>query len=420
MTRFEVFASITTLAAVFSWVNHRWVRLPTTIGLMVIAMLSSLGLVALHATGVFRGDPLVPLIRDFDFHDVLLNGMLGAMLFAGAIHLDLDELLSQKWAIALLATGSVVLSTLIVGGCAWLVFRALGLGAPFIYCLLFGALISPTDPIAVGAILRQAGVPRSLSIKITGESLFNDGFGVVVFLVILGVATAGEQASARHVAELFAREVFGGLLYGAAVGYATYRMLKSVDHYQVEILLTLALVTGGYALAQRLHVSGPLAMVVAGLMVGNQGRALAMSPRTQERLDSFWELVDDFLNAMLFVLIGVEVVVLDFAPSFVVAGLVLIPLILAARWISVGAPITLLRILRRAVTPHAVTLLTWSGLRGGISVALALSLPRGGHHDLIVTVTYIVVAFSIVVQGLTVGPLARRLASAQAPRGSRT
>lgn len=410
MTPFELFATIATLAAIFTWVNHRSVRLPTTIGLLVITMLSSLGLVALHAAGLFRADPLVPAIRDFDFHDVLLNGMLGALLFAGALHLQVDDLLEQKWAIALLATGSVVLSTLIVGGASWLVFRWFGLGVPFVYCLLFGALISPTDPIAVGAILQQAGVPKSLNIKITGESLFNDGFGVVVFLVILGIATAGEEATFTHIATLFAQEVLGGLAYGAAIGYVTYRMLKSVDNYQVEILLTIALVTGGYALAQRLHVSGPLAMVVAGLMVGNQGRAFAMSERTQERLDSFWELVDDFLNAMLFVLIGIEVVVLEFASSFIFAGLILIPVILLARWISVGLPIALLRFLRGLVSPHAIKLLTWGGLRGGISVALALSLPKGGYHDLLVTVTYIVVAFSIIVQGLTVGPLARRLA----------
>ncbi|MEP7026964.1 MAG: sodium:proton antiporter [Candidatus Eisenbacteria bacterium] len=409
MTPFEVFASITTLAALFSWINHRWVHLPQTIGLLAITMVSSLAIVILHATGVFVGDPLVPLIRNLDFHDTLLNGMLGAMLFAGALHLQVDDLLEQKWAILLLATGSVVLSTLIVGGGSWLVFRMFGLGVPFLYCLLFGALISPTDPIAVSAILRGAGVPHSLYVKITGESLFNDGVGVVVFLVIFGIATTGAEATAGHVLYLFAEEVFGGLLYGAIVGYVAYRLLKSVDQYKVEILITLALVTGGYALAQRIHVSGPLAMVVAGLMVGNQGRALAMSPRTRERLDSFWELADDFLNAVLFVLIGVEVVVLEFAPAFIVAGLVLIPLILLARWTSVSIPITILRALRRPVSPHAIKLLTWSGLRGGISVALALSLPAGGHHDLIVLVTYVVVAFSILVQGLTVDPLARRL-----------
>ena len=417
MTAFEVFATITTLAGLFSWFNYRWVRLPTTIGLLAIAMLSSVGLVVLHATGVIHGDPLVPAIRNVDFHEVLLNGMLGALLFAGAIHLQLDDLLKQKWAILLLATVGVALSTLMVGGAAWMVFHGLGLGVPFIHCLLFGALISPTDPIAVGSILRRAGIPKSLHVKITGESLFNDGFGVVVFLIILGIATAGEEATVLHVAELFAVEVLGGLAYGAVVGYLTYRMLKSVDHYQVEILLTLALVTGGYALAQRLHISGPLAMVVAGLLVGNHGRAFAMSEKTQARLDSFWELVDEFLNAILFVLIGVEVVILELAPGFLIAGVLLIPLILLARWISVGLPITLLRVLRRAVSPHAIKLLTWSGLRGGISVALALSLPAGGHHDLLVTVTYVVVAFSIIVQGLTVGPLARHLANHDTVRG---
>ena len=418
MTPFEVIAAITTLSGLFSWINHRWLKLPTTIGLLVIAMISSLTLVLLHAIGLLSVQLLVPMVRDIDFQGTLLNGMLGALLFAGALHLKVDDLLSQKWAIALLATGSVVLSTLLVGVASWGVFRLLGPGVPFLQCLLFGALISPTDPIAVGAILRQAGVPRSLNIKITGESLFNDGFGVVVFLVILGIASAGEAITFQHVAMLFLEEVLGGLAYGALVGYVTYRMLKTVDQYQVEILLTLALVTGGYALAQRLHVSGPLAMVVAGLMIGNQGRAFAMSARTQERLDAFWELVDDFLNAMLFVLIGVEVVVLEFSPVTLIAGLVLIPLILAARGVSVSLPVLLLRSLRRAVSPHAIKLLTWSGLRGGISVALALSLPAGGHHDLIVTVTYIVVAFSIIVQGLTVGPLARRLAkSDQSPAG---
>lgn len=409
MTTFEVFASLTTLAAVFSWVNLRWVRLPPTIGLMAIAMSSSLGLVAIHSLGAFAGDPLLPGVRDFDFHEVLLNGMLGAMLFAGAIHLQVDDLLSQKWPIALLATGSVVLSTLIVGGASWLLFGAFGFGVPLLHCMLFGALISPTDPIAVGALLQKAGVPKSLHIKITGESLFNDGFGVVVFVLILSLLAPGAELSAGHVVKLFAEEVLGGLAYGFVLGYVAYRMLKSVDHYQVEILITLAVVTGGYALAQRLHVSGPLAMVVAGLMVGNQGRAFAMSERTQQRLDNFWELVDDFLNAVLFVLIGIEVVVLELAPSFVAVGLLLIPVALAARFVSVGAPIMLLRSLRSPVSPHAIKLLTWGGLRGGISVALALSLPKGGHHDLLVTVTYIVVAFSILVQGLTVAPLASRL-----------
>jgi len=416
VTPFEVFATITTLAGLFSWINHRWIRLPTTIGLMVISMGASLALVMLHALGRFQADPLIPVLRGVDFHDALLNGMLGALLFAGALHLKLDDLLSQKWAIAILATGSVVISTLIVGIGSWAIFHLFGIAIPFVYCLLFGALISPTDPIAVGAILRKAGVPRSLGIKITGESLFNDGFGVVIFVLVLGVATAGEAASFSHVVRLFVTEAGGGILYGLVVGWIVYRLLKEVDQYDVEILITLGLVTGGYALAHRLHVSGPLAMVVAGLMIGNQGRVYAMSARTQERLDSFWELVDNFLNAVLFVLIGLEVVLLDYAPLALVAGFLLIPLVLTARWISVGIPITLLRRLRLAVSPHAVKILTWGGLRGGISVALALSVPPGKYYDLILTGTYIVVAFSIIVQGLSTGRLARRWTAAPAPR----
>jgi len=416
MTTFELAATLITLAGVFSWVNHRWVRLPTTIGLLVIAMVSSLALVALHAVGVFEGAEVLPLIRGLDFQEVLLDGMLGALLFAGAIHLRVADLLEYKWAILMLATGSVVLSTLIVGAAAYGVFAALGLPVTFMECLLFGALISPTDPVAVGAILRRAGVPRSLDLKLSGESLFNDGFGVVVFLVVLALSRSGEPVTASHVAALFAEEVLGGIAYGIVVGYALYRMLKSVDHYQVEILLTLAFVTGGYALAQRMHVSGPLAMVVAGLMVGGVGREYAMSDVTQQRLDSFWELVDDFLNAMLFVLIGAEVVVLEFAPRALAAGFLMIPICLGARFVSVGVPVSILRVLRQAVSRRAVTLLTWSGLRGGISVALALSLPAGGAHDLLVTATYVVVAFSIIVQGLTVGPLAKRLLGEEATR----
>jgi len=268
---------------------------------------------------------------------------------------------------------------------------------------------------AITTLAGASGVPRTLGVKITGESLFNDGFGVVIFVLVLGVASAGEEATLAHIARLFLMEAGGGILYGLVTGWIAYRLLKEVDQYDVEILITLGLVTGGYALAHRLHVSGPLAMVVAGLMIGNHGRVYAMSPRTQERLDAFWELVDNFLNAVLFVLIGLEVVLLDYAPLTLVAGFLMVPLVLTARWISVGIPISLLRWLRLAVSPHAVKILTWGGLRGGISLALALSIPPGKYYDLILTSTYIVVAFSIIVQGLTTGPVARRLNAAVAP-----
>jgi len=407
MTIFDVVAGLTTLAALFGWVNHRFIRLPTTIGLMVISIGFSLGLVFASRFGVHLEEPMRQLLAGIDFDDALLNGMLGALLFAGALHIDLASLTKQRGVIALLATVGVLVSTVVVGTLAHLV---LGRDVPLAYCLLFGALISPTDPIAVGAILRKVGLPASLLTKISGESLFNDGVGVVVFLVLLEIAAGGGAVGPRAVVELVALEVVGGLVYGALLGWVVYRMLKSVDNYQVEILLTLGLVTGGYALAHHLHLSGPLAMVVAGLLIGNQGRSFAMSDQTRERLDAFWELVDEFLNALLFVLIGIEVLVLDVGSAAVIAGLILIPVVLLARWVSVAGPITLMR-RHRKFSPGAVGILTWSGLRGGISVALALSLPQGGPRDLFITVTYVVVVFSIVVQGLTIGPFARRLAA---------
>ncbi len=412
MNTFDLVALLVTLAAVFGWTNHRFLRLPATIGLLVLSMIFTLALVALGKAGIADLGFLVAALEAVDLDEALLKGMLGALLFAGALHINLDDLRENKWVISLLASAGVITSTFLVGSCAWWLFGWLGLEVPFLVCLVFGALISPTDPIAVGAILRKAGVPKSLLVKITGESLFNDGVGVVLFLVIVEVAGLGQGhggVTPPQVLKLLGIEVVGGFLFGGILGWVVYRMLKAVDAYQVEILLTLALVTGGYALAQALHVSGPLAMVVAGLLIGNRGRALAMSERTVQRLDSFWELSDDFLNSVLFVMIGIEVLILDLAPGFLLAGIMAIPLILGARFVSVGFPVRLLKRFR-SFSPHAVKILTWSGLRGGISVALALSLPQGEYRDLLVAVTYVVVTFSIVVQGLTVGPLARKLA----------
>lgn len=374
-------------------------------------MVFSLSLVALGKWGWADLQFLVSALEGVDFDEALLNGMLGALLFAGALHIDINDLRDNRWVISLLATAGVVVSTVLVGAGAWFVFGGMELDVPVVYCLLFGALISPTDPIAVGAILRKAGVPKSLLVKITGESLFNDGVGVVLFLLILGTAGAGhggEHVGVAQVLNLLVLEVLGGFLFGGLLGWLVYRMLRAVDAYQVEILLTLALVTGGYAFAQRLHVSGPLAMVVAGLLIGNRGRALAMSEKTVAHLDSFWELADEFLNAVLFVMIGIEILLLEFPPGVLGAGLLSIPLVLLARWVSVGVPVQVLKRIR-TFSPHAVKILTWSGLRGGISVALALSLPPGPIRDILLTVTYVVVTFSIVVQGLTVGPVARRL-----------
>ncbi len=423
MDTFNLLATLISLAAVFAWLNHRYLHLPATIGVMVISMLFSLSLVALGSFGIAVSGGLIRTVEGFNFSEALLHGMLGALLFAGSLHMDLDDLRTGRGVITTLATGGVLLSTAVVGGGAFLLFRATGLEVPIAYCFLFGALISPTDPIAVGAILQKAGLPNSLHTKITGESLFNDGVGVVLFILILEIATGGAGYGVAHggeatmlergawnILELVATEVGGGLLFGALLGWVVYQMLARVDHYQVEILLTLAVVTGGYSLAQALHISGPLAMVVAGLLVGNHGRTFAMSPGVVERLDSFWELVDEFLNSVLFVMIGLEVLVLDVNLRIFAATLAMIPLVVLARWVSVGIPVSALPRFR-ASNPHAVKILTWSGLRGGISVALALSLPLGPTRDLLVAVTYGVVIFSIVVQGLSVGPVVRRLSS---------
>jgi CPA1 family monovalent cation:H+ antiporter len=408
MTPFDVVAVLTTMAAVFAWVNHRYVRLPTTIGLMSISLVLSLVLVVLERQGLASAEVFVSFVESIDFDEAVLQGMLGALLFAGALHLELEDLIEQRGVIAVLATAGVLVSTAVVGLLVMPLWGALGFAVPLASCLLFGAIVSPTDPIAVAAILKKAGVPGTLMAKISGESLFNDGVGVVVFLFLAGVASGVEEASGAVAVELFAVEVLGGLAFGGLLGWVSYRMLRSVDHYTVEILLTLAIVTGGYALANHLHLSGPLAMVVAGLFLGNRGRALAMSEHTRERLDGFWELADEFLNAVLFVLIGVEVVAVAFDGRAVLAGAIAIPVALVARWISVGLPVTALRALR-PFTPHAIKVLTWSGLKGGISVALALSLPAGPHRELIVTATYVVVCFSILVQGLSVGAFVKRL-----------
>ena len=408
MTAFELIAALISMAALFAWINHRWIRLPVAIGLMVISLVMSVVLVALSRAGVGWVSGFLEVVAAIDFDEALLHGMLGALLFAGALHVNLDDLARERGAIAILATGGVLLSTAVVGLVSWSLFGALGLAVPLGACLVLGAIVSPTDPIAVSALLRKAGVPDALLVKVTGESLFNDGIGVVVFLLALAMAQGGQSVDAPYVTRLIVREVVGGLAWGALVGFVAFRMLRSVDQYTVEILVTLAVVTGGYAMAHKLHVSGPLAMVVAGIFLGNQGRALAMSDTTRARLDSFWELVDEFLNAVLFVLIGVEVVAVDFAGPVLVAAALTIPVALAARWVSVLIPIAALRPWRR-FSKHAVKVLTWSGLKGGISVALALSLPEGPHRGLIVTATYFVVCFSIIVQGLTVGPFVARL-----------
>jgi len=408
MKLFDILAILLSLTAGFAYLNHRFIGLPVTIGVMVIALLASLLLQMIDLLGFHLGDYAAHWLGAIDFNKTLLHGMLSYLLFAGALHVNLDDLQDQKWIIGLLATVGTVISTFLVGTITWGVLSLLEVPLPFIMCLVFGALISPTDPIAVLGILKNAGAPKSLEIKITGESLFNDGVGVVIFLLLAEIAIGTHEPTMGHIVGLFAREAIGGGLFGLALGGLAYWLLKNIDQYQVEVLITLALVTGGYALANALHLSGPIAIVVAGLIIGNQGRQFAMSKHTREHLDGFWELLDEILNAVLFALIGLEVLVLTFTQEYLFASLALIPLILVCRFVAIGVPLTILRRVRE-FTPGAIWLMTWGGLRGGISVALALSLPASPERDLILAITYAVVVFSIVVQGLTMDKLVKRL-----------
>lgn len=409
MTLFEITALLMVLTALFSFINYRVLRMPTTIGVMFIALVASLGMVGLGWLGVDIGQANVAkILSGIDFNQTLLHGMLSFLLFAGAMQIKLEDLSRQKWAVTVLASVGVVASTFMVGALTWLVLAALGIPTAFIYCLLFGALISPTDPVAVIGILKTAGVPKNLETKIAGESLFNDGIGVVVFLIILKLAFGGQGITVPGVALLFLEEAVGGAVLGLVVGVLAYQMLKRVNNYQVEVIITLALVMGGYALADHLHTSGPIAMVVAGLLIGNHGRAFAMSDITREHLDDFWELMDEILNALLFMLIGLEVLIMPFTRGLLVAGLLAILIALAARWASVGGAVLLMRTFR-TFSPGAIKILTWGGLRGGISVALALSIPPVPERTTIVIITYIVVVFSIGIQGMTLGRLVARI-----------
>lgn len=403
---FDLIAILLSLAALFAYLNHRFIGLPNGIGIMLIGLLMSLLLIMLHRFGAVDTHHIADILAQIDFDETVMNGMLSFLLFAGALHVNINRLASVKDTIAVLATIGVVISAVIVSLVSYYIFQFFGVNVSYLYCLVFGVLISPTDPIAVMGILKKVGAPKSIEVKITGESLFNDGVAVVLFLAVLGVASGQSEASWQQVGGLFLQEAVGGALFGIGLGYLGYFALKSIDNYQVEVLITLAMVTGGYALAQHWHLSGPIAIVIAGLMTGNQGRMLAMSDVTRERLDNFWELVDEVLNAILFLLIGIEVLLIHFVAAYFWSIALVIPLVVVARFISVGLPISLLRF-KNTYSPHAVKILTWGGLRGGISVALVLSLPNVPEKQPLIAVTYGVVLFSILVQGLTVGRLAK-------------
>ena len=414
----DIIGFLIALTALFSYVNHRFIRLPTTIGVMSISLVLSLGLIgaAKLGPGAAIGQWVETQVRGIDFYEVLMHGMLALLLFAGSLHIDLEALAARKKSISILATVGTVSSTFLVGGITYFLFQFVGFEISFIYCLLFGSLISPTDPIAVLGILKSANAPKSLEIKIAGESLFNDGVAVVIFSILLSIALGNADITVPGIALLFAQEAIGGAVFGLIIGYIAYRMIKGIDSYHVEVLITLGLVIGGYALALHLHVSGPIAMVVAGLLIGNQGRTLGMSEETRVRLDTFWEIIDELLNAILFVLIGLEVVVLTFSGQLLLVAVLMIVVVLAARFITVGIPISFLRrYFSVDFTAHSIKLLTWAGVRGGISVSLALSLPPGDERNAILAITYVVVLFSILVQGLTVGRLIKATLSDPIP-----
>ena len=410
MTSFaDISAILITVSALFAYINHRFIGLPTTIGVMIIAMLMSLLVYLLGLLGFADfSDQVRDLLSGIDFNKTLLHGMLSFLLFAGALHVNLNDLKKQKWVIFSLATFGVCISTFLVGTVTFYLLQFFGSKLPYIYCLLFGALISPTDPIAVMSTVKRLGVDADLETTIAGESLFNDGVGVVVFVVLLMLLQTPGHIDAGHIALIFLEEAVGGILFGIVLGAIGYYLTNSIDNYKVEVLITLALVMGGYALAMFLHTSGPIAIVVAGLLTGNVLRKHAMSDQTRQSVDDFWELIDEILNVILFALIGLEMLIIPFESQWFWAGLALIPTVILVRVISVGLPIRIIG-LKTKMAPHLVKILVWGGLRGGISVALALSLPEGEFRDLVLFLTYIIVVFSIVVQGLTIGPFIRKL-----------
>lgn len=413
MSIFTLLAVLVVFSALFGYINVRFLRLPVTIGLLVVAIVFSL--INIGIAGIF--DDFLELeqaiVRGIDFQRVLMEGMLSFLLFAGALHTDFSRLRKVAAPVLAFATFGVVASTFIVGIATYYLLQALSLEAAFLHCLLFGALISPTDPIAVLGILKQAKAPEQLETKIVGESLFNDGVGVVIFLTLLQLVGVGaEDLGVGEVGLLFVEEVGGGIILGLALGFGAYRLMRRIDNYEVEVMITLAVVMGGYALASAIHFSGPLAMVAAGLFLGNERfRSGSMSAETEKYVDQFWELIDVLFNAVLFVLIGLELVAVTFSEQYILAGLLAIPMVLLARMLALAGPIAIFR-RRLNFIPRTNLLMTWGGLRGGISIALALSLPASVPRDLFITMTYVIVVFSIVVQGLTLGSVVKRVTAA--------
>ncbi len=410
MELYYTFSVLIVLASFFAYLNLRFLKLPGTIGIMIIAMFVSLGI-------RFLGQSIFPdttnhfftLIQEFDFNEILMGAMLNFLLFAGALHVNISDLKDQKWAIATYSTISVVLSALIISALLYYIAPLFGINIPYIYCLLFGTLISPTDPIVVLGILKQAKVPKHIETKITGESLFNDGVAVVMFAVVLKLATdVNFDATFGSVSLLFFTEAVGGIVLGGLLGLTASKVMKQIDDYKVSVLITLSIVMGGFLIAKGLHVSSPLAMVIAGLIIGNFGKSVDMSEQTRDYLGKFWELIDEIMNAILFLFIGFELLLLPNISEQLVLGVVAIFIVLFSRMLSILIPVK--SILRtNTYSRGSLIVMVWGGIRGGVSIALVLSMPAGEWKDLFLEITYIVVLFSIVVQGLTVGKLANKL-----------
>lgn len=410
MNYYAIASILVVLSAIFGFINIKYLKLPIAIGLMIITIVFTIAVIAISNFDNTLLQAEKELISQIDFETVLLDIMLSFLLFAGALQTNFDQLRVHRWPVLVFATLGVLVSTFLVGGLTYYLLQLLGLQVGFIYCLLFGALISPTDPIAVLGILKKANVPRKLETKIVGESLFNDGMGVVVFLTILSIAVApNEVIKVSEIADLFIKEVLGGILWGLILGYGTFKMMKAIDNYEVEVMITLAAVMGGTLLAHELHLSAPLAMVTTGLIVGHDTvRSTAMSEMTETYVDKFWELIDVLLNTLLFVMIGMELLVLTFKNEYILAGIIAIPIVLLSRHLSLWLPI---KFFARKLDffPRTHLIMTWGGIRGGISIALALSLTEDMHRELFLVMTYVIVAFSIIGQGLTVDPIVKRL-----------
>ncbi|KFC24438.1 cation:proton antiporter [Chryseobacterium sp. FH1] len=407
MELYYSFSVLIVLASVFAYINYRILKLPSTIGIMVIAIIVSLFLVMFGETILPRTfGHLHKLIDSFDFTEVLMGAMLNFLLFAGGIHINIKDLREQFGPVLIFSTVGVIISTFAVAFGAFYLLPLVGISMPFIYCLVFGALISPTDPVAVLSILKQANVSKSLETKVAGESLFNDGMAVVVFTVVLQLAIGREVAlNVESIGLLLLKEAGGGLFLGVVLGYSASRAMRVVDDYIISVLITLSVVMGGYLIAHELHISAPLAMVAAGLFMGNFSESFKMKSETQDYLIKFWELIDEIMNAVLFLFIGFELLLIKDLNDYLIAGGICIMIVLVARWIAIFVP-TKFMAFKYRFSPQTVKVLVWGGIRGGVSIALALSIPQNEYSKIIISITYCVVVFSIVVQGLTIAKVA--------------